>query len=122
VPFERRLPTHRGKLARITDEVTGLGEDLKEWVELRLELVQAEVNERIEHVKAEVKQGAAAGVFAVLGALFLLVTLALGLGWWLGHPFWGFLIVTLLLFAGAGVCYLVLKPAPPPQARRGPSS
>lgn len=116
-PLARRLPQHRGKIERITDEVTGLGEDLKEWVELRVALVHTEINERIEYVKAEVKQGVAAGLFAALGALFLLVTLALGLGWWLGHPFWGFLIVTLLLFALAGVMYLVFKPTPPPSAK-----
>jgi hypothetical protein len=112
-PVERRLPEHQGKLARINGALAGLSEDLRAWVELRVELVRAELLEKVEFTKGQVIQKAAAGLFAVLGALFLLVTLALGLGWWLGHPFWGFLIVTLLLFLVAAVAYAALKPKPP---------
>lgn len=116
-PLERRLPAHRGKLGRIGDELTGLGEDLKEWVELRIELARTEIEEQIAYRVGQAKQGVAAGLFAVLGALFALVTLAIGLGWLLGHAFWGFLIVTLLLFAAAGVLYARLRPTPPPSIR-----
>jgi hypothetical protein len=110
---DHRLPAHRGKLGRITDDLAGLSEDLRVWVELRIELVRTEIMEQVEFRIAQVKQGAAAGLAATLGALFLLVTLALGLGWWLGHPFWGFLIVTLLLLGAALVLYVALKPKPP---------
>jgi hypothetical protein len=113
VPVARRLPEHRGKIGRINGALAGLSEDLREWVELRVELVRTELLEAVEFKKAQAIQGVSAGLFAVLGALFLLVTLALGLGWWLGHPFWGFLIVTLLLLLVAGVCWMVFKPKPP---------
>lgn len=115
-PIERRLPEHKGKLARIGDAVTGLGEDLKEWIELRIQIAQTEIQEQVEFRVGQAKQGAAAALFAALGGLFFLLTLAFGIGWWLGHPFWGFLIVTLLLFAAAIACYLALKPKPPPSA------
>jgi len=116
-PVARRLPEHKGKVARIGDALTGLSEDLREWVELRIALVQTEIMEQVEFRVAQGKMGAAVGLFAALGAFFLLVTLALGLGWWLGHPFWGFLIVTLLLIAVAVMSFLVLKPTPPPSDR-----
>ncbi|NNF56662.1 MAG: phage holin family protein [Rhodothermaceae bacterium] len=112
-PVERRLPEHRGKVARISDELAGLSEDLRAWVELRIELVRTEVTEQVDYKVNQAKQGAAAGVLAVLGIFFLLVTLALGLGWWLGQPFWGFLIVTLLLLLGAGLAYFALQPKNP---------
>ena len=125
-PLERRLPAHKGKVARIGDALTGLSEDLKAWVELRIELVQTEIMEQVEFRAAQAKMGAAAGLFAALGGFFLLVTLALLLGWLLFvvfdlslllAAFLGFLIVTLLLFLGALVAYRTLKPPPPPSAR-----
>lgn len=72
-------------------------QDLTEWVDLRVRLVQLELQEEIE---AKANEVARVGVMLVLGLvtlLFALVTLALGLGEWLGHPAWGFLAVTGLM-------------------------
>ena len=84
------------------------------------EKAQILVREEIELAKAEVTQkatklgkGAAvlivAGVFAFLGLIFFLHALSYFF-WWLlpfDDVYWGFLLTTLLLFAGAGIAALV---------------
>ncbi len=102
LPSGRQLPAHKGKVGRISDHVTALTDDLKAWVDLRVDLVKAEVEEQIESVKGWV----AVGLVAAIGGLFLLLFLAFFIGWLLGEDAWGFGIVTLLLFATAGVLYL----------------
>jgi uncharacterized membrane protein YqjE len=88
------------------------------------------VREEIELAKAEVAQkatrlgkGAAvavvAGIFAVLGLIFLLHTLAWFLAWLLDtDPYWGFLIVTVALFLFAGIAAAIgfrwIKKGAPP--------
>jgi hypothetical protein len=94
VPVERRLPVHRGKVGRITDQLAGLSEDVREIVELRIQLVKREVMEQVEGRISSVKGQAIVGALAALTGVFLLLSLALGLGMLLGHAFWGFLIVS----------------------------
>lgn len=121
-PVSHQLPEHKGKLARITDDLAGLSDDLKTWVELKIELVRAEALEAVEHAKGEVIQKAAAGVFAVLGVLFALITLGLGLGNLLWDQYWlGFLIVTALLFLFAFLAIKLLAPKPQPGERALPA-
>lgn len=103
----------KGKVGRVTDQISGLSEDVREWAELRLELLQTEVTEQVEYKIGQIKQG---GTVAVIGAvllLFVLVTLALGLGILFGDPFWGFLAVTGLLALVALIAWIALKPIPP---------
>lgn len=97
IPPDRRLPDGRGKIERITDQSKGLVDDITSWVELKLKLTQLEVQQKVEGKINEVVVKVIPLVFLALAGLFLLVTAALGLGWWLGHPFWGFLIVTVVL-------------------------
>ncbi len=101
-PIPLALPSHGGRIQRVQQHATGLAEDVKEWVELRIKLVQVEaenfVQKKVQTIVMRMIPLAIAGV----AGLFLLVTLALFLGWWLGHAAWGFLIVTLLLLAVAG--------------------
>lgn len=109
LPLGRQLGSGAKGLARLSEETRGLVEDVKEWVELRIELTQLEIQEQIEE---RLNQILLAGVMAVIGlfiAIFVLITAAVGLGWWLGHSFWGFLIVTgLLVLVGGGI--YVLRP------------
>ncbi len=101
-----------GRLQRIQHESTELVQDVKDWVELRIDLVRAEVQEsiraQVDGRKATILALVVPGIVGALGALFLLVTLALFLGWWLGHAAWGFLIVTALLLVVAGIARAVL--------------
>ncbi len=97
IPSERQLPSGANKVERITQHTKGLVEDLTSWVELKMKLTQVEIEERIDEKANKALVSAIAGVFFALTGLFALITLALGLGAWLGHPAWGFLIVTVLL-------------------------
>lgn len=83
-----------GKIARIAGHTRGLVEDLQEWVDLRLDLAIMEMEERVDRVRNEFARALALAFFGFFAVLFVLTTAALGLGWALGHPFWGFLIVT----------------------------
>ncbi|MEM8487930.1 MAG: phage holin family protein [Bacteroidota bacterium] len=85
------------KIERIAGHTAGLVEDLKSWLELKIEFVLLDVK---EEMKATGMQAAyQVGFFAVLlvAGLFGLIALAFGLGTWLGNPAWGFLAVTGLL-------------------------
>jgi hypothetical protein len=102
-PPSRQLPSGKNSIQRITDQSKGLVDDLKDWVDLRIKLAQVEVEQRIQAKIGDIALKVAPIIVGALGVLFLLVTLALGLGWWLGQNFWGFLIVTLLLFIVAAI-------------------
>lgn len=94
---DRRAPSDAregGKLGRIAGHMQGLAEDLREWIDLRLDLAVLELEERVDNLRNEVALGVTLAFFGFFAALFVLVTIALGLGWLLGHPFWGFLIVS----------------------------
>src|SRR5690606_7292675 len=56
-----RLPAHRGKAGRVSDHASGLVNDVKEWAELRIELVKKEVERRIEGRLSTVKNQAIVG-------------------------------------------------------------
>lgn len=109
-PESRQLPPHQGKVARVTSHVASLSADLREWVELRIDLLKAEVQEKIEAVKASLRRKGiaialllAAGVLALYALGFLLGALAWALGGLFGHAAWGFLAVAVLLFVIVGV-------------------
>ena len=125
VATARQLPPHRGKVGRVTDHLAAISADAREWVELRIDLVKAEVTEKIDETKSSVERKAigaaflaAAGVVALYGLGFLFGTLAAGLGWAfagadgaqvLRPGFWGLLITTVLLFAIAGILAVLGK-------------
>jgi hypothetical protein len=94
VAVDHRLPAHRGKVGRISDQLAGLSTDVREIVELRIELLKREVMEQVEGRISSVKGQALVAGLAALTAMFLLVAIALGIGMLLGHAFWGFLVVT----------------------------
>lgn len=86
-----------GKMRRIAAHTQGLFEDLREWIDLRIDLAILEVEERLDEAKNDIALGLTLAVFGFFAVLFVLVTVALGVGWLLGHPFWGFLAVTVAL-------------------------
>lgn len=89
-----------GKLARVASHTQGLVEDLREWIDLRLDLVVLDLEEKVNDLKNQVGQGIVLALLGFFTALFALVTVALGVGWLLGHPFWGFLAVFAVLAIG----------------------
>lgn len=108
-PPERQLPSGKNKVERISAQTKGLFDDFTSWVELRLKLFQAEVQEKVESKVNEAIIKVAPFVAAAIGGFFALITLALFLGWWLGHPAWGFLCVTLLFAAITGILLMRKK-------------
>lgn len=82
---------------RIAAHTQGLFTDLREWIDLRIDLAILEVEERIDEFKNQVALGITFALFGFFAALFSLTTVALGVGWLLGHPFWGFLAVSVAL-------------------------
>ena len=108
-PPSRQLPKGKNKVERIGHQAKGIFDDFTQWVELRLRLFQLEIQEKIRTKASEAAIKVAPFIVGALGGLFLLVTIALFLGWWLGHPAWGFLIVTGMLFLVAGILYAKSK-------------
>ena len=120
-----QLPPHRGKVARVTDHLAALSVDAREWVELRIDLVKAEVTEKKDEVMDKAKRIgtgaaflAAAGVVALYLIGFVLSALAVGVGWAaadgdgsdvLRPLFWGLLAVCGLLLAVVAVLALIGK-------------
>lgn len=96
VDRSRDLPRD-GKVQRILSQLQGLLEDLRTWIDLRLDLAILKVEERIDELQNNVALGLTLAVFGFFAALFSLTTIALGVGWLLGHPFWGFLAVSVAL-------------------------
>jgi hypothetical protein len=109
VPTERQLPPHRTQVGRVADHLAALSQDMREWTELRIALVQRKVEgvvgivERLQHYAEAGKYFAPALLLGLVGLVFVFVTLALGLGALIGQVWLGFAIVTLLLLAVAGV-------------------
>jgi hypothetical protein len=100
VSVERKqLPPGGNRIERLTQHSKSLVDEITHWAELKIKLIRVDLEEKVDAVKIKVALGAAMGLLAFFGVLFLLTTIALGLGAWLGHPAWGFLIVTVLLFA-----------------------
>ena len=126
---ERRLPDDANKVERLARETRGLIDDVKDWVDLKIQLVQMEVEERVERKLNQALLGVMLAVVAFLALVFALTAVALGLGSWLGHDAWGFLAVTGLLALVAAALRL-LKPRmvkmrdekPPPKDGKPPDS
>ncbi|PEN15159.1 hypothetical protein CRI94_02425 [Longibacter salinarum] len=108
-----QTPSRRGgKLQRMTDDTKGIVTDLREWIDLRLDLAVREINDKVDDAASQAALGVVLAILAFFTGLFGLTTIALGLGWWLGRPFWGFLIVSGLLSLVAFIVATVAKRHP----------
>ena len=86
-----------GPMGRIAQESRGLVDDLCEWVDLRIQLIQMDVEERIEKVANELMSMMVILVMALFTVVFLLHGVAVWIGSVLGGTHWGYLIVGTLL-------------------------
>jgi len=82
----------RGVADILDDTVTSLYEDVVTIVEARIELLKIEVAEKISLVATV----AILGILLIAGVACLVTTLALLTGEFLGHPFLGYLLVSML--------------------------
>jgi uncharacterized membrane protein YqjE len=104
---------------RIGHTVTEISEKASLLVREEIELAKAEVGQKVKVLGKGAAVAAAAGVFAVLGLIFLLHTLSWFFYWlWFENVFWGYLITTVLLFALAAIAGLLglrwIKKGSPP--------
>lgn len=104
------------RLERIGDHAAALSADLREWVELRIELAKAEVREKVDDVKALAKRKggtlglvAVAALLALYGLGFVFGAISAGLASWLGHEAWGDAATAGLLFIMAGILVWIAK-------------
>ena len=106
-------PSRRGgKLQRMTSETRGIVEDLREWTDLKIDLAVREINNSVDDAASQLVLGITLAVFAFFTGLFGLTTAAIGIGWALGHMFWGFLIVFGVLLALSLIVAIVTKRHP----------
>ena len=104
------LPPHQSKVERVTGHLAALSADLREWTELRIDLVKRQVEgiqgqiERLQHYLDSAVFFVLALGCGLAGLTFLFVALAFGIGALVGSLGAGFLITALLLLvAGAAL-------------------
>ena len=93
-----------GKLTRVSGHARSLMDELRVWVDLKIQRAVTGIREDVEARGKKVALDVLAGLVAIAGLQFALVALALGLGRWVGLG-WGFVIVSGLLFGGAALLY-----------------
>lgn len=98
-----------GRISRFAGESRALFDDLREWVDLRVQLVQVEIEERIEKMANEAISLIMVAVVGLFAVAFLLHGLAIWISDALGAQQWGYLIMALVL----GLITVILKTAKP---------
>jgi uncharacterized membrane protein YqjE len=104
--------------ASIGDAVQDISERVSLLVREEIELAKAEVSQKVNTLVKGAVVGAAAGIFMVIGLLFLLHSLSWGFAELLHHAWLGYLITAVILFllgALAGfLAYRAFKSSAPP--------
>ena len=113
------IDTEQSEPQQIGHTVAEISEKASLLVREEIELAKAEISLKAKLLGRGVAVASAAGVFAVLGLIFLLHTLAWFLVWLLDSEIYiGFLITTGILFLFAGLAALVgyrwIKKGAPP--------
>ena len=107
--MDRNGKNGEGRMDRISDQTKGLVDDVKEWVDLRVKLVQIDLEERIETVANEALSTLLVVAVMAGALLFCLLAAAFGLGLLLNSTALGFTIVGMAL-AAAGWAIARFKP------------
>lgn len=90
-------PESGGRLDRITDQTKGLVDDIKEWIDLRVRLVQLDLEERLETIANQTILTLVVIGIGAISIFFALIAAALGLGALFSNSALGFLAVSLIL-------------------------
>ena len=101
--------TNQSEPQQIGHTVAEISEKASMLVREEIELAKAEIALKAKLLARGAGVAAAAGIFAVLGLIFLLHTLSWFLLWATGLDdiFWGFLFTTVILFVFAGIAALL---------------
>ena len=93
---------------KIGNTVSEISEKASLLVREEIELAKAEVSAKVKTLSKGAVVAIAAGIFAVLGLIFLLHTLSWFFVWlWFEDIFWGFLVTTGILFFFAAIAGLL---------------
>ena len=106
---EPGLRDQTDKLNRVADHTRGLVEDLTSWLDLKLEYTMLNIRDQFIRSSMPLAHNLIAGIIASIALLFGLIAAALGLGEWLSHPAWGFLLVAGVLALAAWIVHEVGK-------------
>jgi uncharacterized membrane protein YqjE len=105
------LPDSHDPNQGLATSVTEISEKVSLLVREEIELAKAEVSAKVMSLVKAIVVGLAAGIFVVIGLLFLLH----GAAWFFyayvfNNVFWGYLVVALILFVMGGLAgYLASK-------------
>ena len=95
----------------IADAVNEISERASLLVREEIELAKAEISQKLGFLARGAGVGAAAGVFAIFGVILLFEGLAWLAYWVLPFPtgtfFWGFFVISAILFAFAGLAAMM---------------
>ncbi len=93
------LKSKRSGIARLLDDTAvSTYDDVRAIIDAKFELLKIELTEKISLIASAV----IVGVILIVGITYMITTLALLIGELLGHPFLGYLLVSLLFLS----CFL----------------
>lgn len=98
--------TGDGPLKRITGESRSLFDDLKAWVDLKIQLIQLDIEDRIRQAANQAALTAIVIVIGLLSLLFGLVAAGEALGAWLDSRSLGYLVLAVALALLAAIIHL----------------
>lgn len=87
-------PTRTTKVGRISQQTKGLVEDIRTWVDLKMQFTQLDLEDRVDRKVNEAAKGAVVASIGLIALVFVLLTTAIGLGQLFDNMFYGFLAVT----------------------------
>ncbi|MEM1126595.1 MAG: phage holin family protein [Bacteroidota bacterium] len=96
-------PREGGPVHRVQQHALDLVEDIKSWIDLKVQHKQLELQAKVESKLNVIILGVILLVLALYIFGLVLTAISLGLGAWLGHPAWGFALTAGLLTLIAGV-------------------
>ncbi len=109
VPLVPQLPPHGNATDRLGQQAKGLVDDVKDWMDLRVKLLQTEIQDQVKGKVNELVFKHLPKVLPILlvgmASFFLLMAIAYGLGEWIGHTWLGFLILAVILGGAGGAIY-----------------
>lgn len=92
---EHDISSHKtSKVGRISQQTKGLVEDVRTWVDLKMQYTQLDLEDRVDRKVNEAAKGAIVASMALIALVFVLLTAAIGLGQLFDNMFYGFLSVT----------------------------
>ena len=95
------------KADRIKEHSSGLASDIRDWIDLKITLIELEIWQNVKARKHRYIIFAIVVALGLTAVVFMLAAASFGLGDVLGHEAWGFLTVGGVLGVVASLVYVV---------------